>query len=188
MPNTLLVADESLTIQRLVHLTFAAHDVHVVGLSDGRQAMDYLASARPDIALLSVTLPQVDGFEVARHIGREPRLHGVSVLLLAGAFDQVDDSRVRDVGAAGVFVKPFEPDHVINRVKDLLGITKPREEAPAAQSFARLAPPPARPMRVETAALHLGEEWLPEDTEATAPGASGARGAAGARGATRFPP
>jgi CheY-like chemotaxis protein len=163
MSFTLLVADESLTIQRLVQLTFAALDAHVVGVPDGPQAMAYLASSRPDIALVSVTLPQTGGFEIAQHIAREPQLRGVPVLLLAGAFDQVDEARVRESGAAGLFFKPFEPDHVINRVKELLGLSTQPDEAAAPQALARAAPPPARGAAIDTAALHFGEEWVAEE-------------------------
>jgi CheY-like chemotaxis protein len=162
MAQTLLVADDSITIQRVVDLIFTAQGFKVVAASDGEQAVEYLASARPDIALISVNLPKRDGFDVARFINGQPALHRLPVLLTAGAFDNVDDDRAAAVGASGVLFKPFEPGHVVNRVKELLGFTAP-EDVP-------MTPPitehrPATTTSHDDVPLHL-EEWF---TEAAAP-------------------
>jgi CheY-like chemotaxis protein len=168
MPHTLLVADDSVTIQRLVQLTFAGHGINVVGASDGQQAIDYLSSNRPDGVLASATLGRRDGFEVARFVRSDPRLRTVPVLLMAGAFDNIDDQRVRDAGAAGVLIKPFEPAHVITRVKELLGVRTPvthREPAPPPPSQAHTP----REEIVVDGGQHL-DEWF---TESATPDASG---------------
>ena len=61
MAHTLLVADNSLMIQRVVDLTFAAQGVRVVGVSDGLRAIEHLTDSRPDAAMLSVSLPGKEG-------------------------------------------------------------------------------------------------------------------------------
>jgi CheY-like chemotaxis protein len=130
MSETLLLADDSLTMRRVVELTFAEQGLHVVSVADGQQAIEYLTAGRPSLALISVSLQKVNGFDVARfvrdHVGKR-----VPVLLLAGAFDHLDDAQVRESGAAGVLVKPFEPSVVIRRVRELLGM-KPAGAADAA--------------------------------------------------------
>jgi CheY-like chemotaxis protein len=138
MTPTLLLADESTTIQRVVELMFAEQGIKVISVSDGQEAIDHLAVQRPAIALVGVSLQRRDGYEVAAFIQREPSLRGVPVLLLAGAFDTVDEARVRESGAAGVLIKPFETKQVINRVKELLGISSRQSEQTAAEE----APPP----------------------------------------------
>src|SRR5687768_16566808 len=120
MTPTLLLADESTTIQRVVELMFAEQGIKVISVSDGQEAIDQLTVRRPAIALVGVSLQRRDGYEVAAFIQREPALRGVPVLLLAGAFDTVDEARVPASGAAGVLIKPFETKQVINRVKALL--------------------------------------------------------------------
>ena len=120
MPHKLLLADDSVTIQRVIELTFADEDVHVVAVGDGKQAIERIQSDRPDIVLADVGMPERDGYEVAEFVKRNPQLANIPVLLLTGAFEPIDETRARAVGCDGVLVKPFEPQMVINRVKDLL--------------------------------------------------------------------
>jgi len=118
--KTLLLADDSVTIQRVIELTFAHEDVRVVSVSDGRRAVQWMDSEAPDIVLADVEVPDMDGYEVAAHVKQSPRLKNVPVLLLAGAFEPVDQERVRSLGCDGVLVKPFEPQQLVSRVKSLL--------------------------------------------------------------------
>ena len=120
MPHKLLLADDSITIQRVIELTFADEDVQVLAVGDGKHAIDRIQTDRPDIVLADVGMPEQDGYEVAAFVKRHPQLSHIPVLLLTGAFEPVDEGRARAVGCDGVLVKPFEPQMVINRVKDLL--------------------------------------------------------------------
>jgi CheY-like chemotaxis protein len=120
MAKTLLLADDSVTIQRVVELTFAHEDVRVVSMSDGQRAVSWLDAEKPDIVLVDVAVPEVDGYSVAAHVKQSPRLKHVPVLLLAGAFEPVDEERSKSIGCDGVVVKPFEPKQLVERVKELL--------------------------------------------------------------------
>jgi len=120
MPHKLLLADDSITIQRVIELTFADEDVQVMAVGDGKKAIESIQADRPDIVLADVGMPERDGYEVAEFIKRNPQLANIPVLLLTGAFEPIDETRARAVGCDGVLVKPFEPQMVINRVKDLL--------------------------------------------------------------------
>ncbi|OFW08942.1 MAG: hypothetical protein A3H96_23025 [Acidobacteria bacterium RIFCSPLOWO2_02_FULL_67_36] len=125
MPHKLLLADDSVTIQRVIELTFADEDVQVVAVGDGKQAIERVQSDPPDIVLADVGMPERDGYEVAAFIKGNPQLAHIPVLLLTGAFEPIDETRARAVGCDGVLVKPFEPQMVINRVKDLLSGRRP---------------------------------------------------------------
>ncbi len=120
MSKTLLLADDSVTIQRVVELTFVHEDVRVVSVNDGRRAVQFLDSEKPDIVLVDIEVPEVDGYAVATHVKKNPRLGHVPVLLLAGAFEPVDQERVKSIGCDGVIMKPFEPQALVTRVKELL--------------------------------------------------------------------
>jgi CheY-like chemotaxis protein len=120
MPNTLLLVDDSVTIQRVIELTFADEDVRVVAVGDGRQAIERVEREPPDIVLADVGMPGCDGYEVASFVKNRPELAHIPVLLLTGAFEPVDEARVRQVRADGVLAKPFEPQELIRRVKALL--------------------------------------------------------------------
>jgi CheY-like chemotaxis protein len=146
MSRTLLLADGSVTIQRVMELTFAHEDIRVTTASDGRKAMKMLESESPDVVLADVDLPEVDGYALAAHIRRVPRLKNVPILLLAGAFDPVDQNRAREVGSDGVITKPFEPQVVVTRVKELID-QRDRQAAPAKPEPAAVteSPRPAQP-------------------------------------------
>ena len=166
MPHKLLLADDSVTIQRVIELTFADEDVHVLAVGDGKKAIESIQSDRPDIVLADVGMPERDGYEVAEFVKRNPQLADIPVLLLTGAFEPIDETRARAVGCDGVLVKPFEPQMVINRVKDLLagrrtgGLwgAKPAPPAPEgapapAQKEASSQPAPAAAASAASASL-----------------------------------
>jgi CheY-like chemotaxis protein len=142
MSHTLLLADDSVTIQRVIELTFADEDIRVVTVGDGQQAIERIESERPDIVLADVGMPNRDGYEVATHVKRTPHLSHIPVLLLTGAFEPVDEARASAAGCDGVLAKPFEPQMVINRVKELLSTTGSRPQE-------RRMPQPKPPARAE---------------------------------------
>src|SRR5260221_10419245 len=149
MPHTLLLADDSVTIQRVIELTFADEDVTVVAVSDGDQAIERLESAPPDIVLADIGMPGKNGYEVAQYIRRSSKLAHIPVVLLTGAFEPVDQARADEAGCDGVLAKPFEPQLVIGRVKELLARSPRPAAVPAAADSAgapaAMSPPPAMP-------------------------------------------
>jgi CheY-like chemotaxis protein len=135
MPYTLLLADDSITIQRVIELTFASEDITVVAFSDGEQAIASVDRMPPDIVLADVGMPGRSGYEVSRHIKRTPALAHIPVLLLTGAFEPVDQAKVAEAGCDGLLIKPFEPQVVISRVKELLRKPKPGANDPEVESY-----------------------------------------------------
>src|SRR3954467_13287967 len=155
VPHKLLLADDSVTIQRVIELTFADEDVQVIAVGNGRDAIERVQRDRPDIVLADVGMPEHNGYEVAAFVKGNPQTAHIPVVLLTGAFEPVDEARAKSVGCDGVLVKPFEPQLVINRVKDLLAGKPPSGmwgSGPAAQLPVRHAAqaagavtPPAAP-------------------------------------------
>jgi CheY-like chemotaxis protein len=138
VPRTLLLADDSVTIQRVIELTFADEDIQVVAVSDGDEAIAILDKTPPDIVLADVGMPGRNGYEVARHVKETPSLAHIPVVLLTGAFEPVDQAKAAAAGCDGVLAKPFEPQLVIGRVKELLA--RQRHVAPTLDVL--LSPPP----------------------------------------------
>src|SRR6185312_8856535 len=142
MPQKLLLADDSVTIQRVIELTFADEDVQVVAVGNGRDAIERVQRDRPDIVLADIGMPERNGYEVAAFVKGNPATAHIPVVLLTGAFEPIDEGRAREVGCDGVLVKPFEPQVVISRVKDLLAGRKPSgmwSASPVAQGPSRPA-------------------------------------------------
>jgi CheY-like chemotaxis protein len=137
MPHTLLLAADSVTIQRVIELTFADEDIQVTSVSDGQEAVRRILADRPDIVLADVNLPGRDGYQVAAFVKDDPSLEAIPVVLLAGAFEPVDARRVEAARCDGVLAKPFDPQVLIARVRELLGRAAP--EAGGAGGWAEAA-------------------------------------------------
>ena len=127
MRHKLLLADDSVTIQRVVQLTFVDEDIEVVTVGDGSQIVDAIRKETPDIVLVDVNMPNKNGYEVAAFV-KSGATHDVPVVLLAGAFEPVSEAQAKEAGCDGVLVKPFEPNQVVKKVKELL------DSRPAADS------------------------------------------------------
>jgi CheY-like chemotaxis protein len=174
MSHTLLLADASVTIQRVIELTFSDEDVRVVAVGDGQQAIDRLSADPPDIVLADIGMSKRNGYDVAAFVKGQPALAGIPVLLLTGAFEKLDDAQVKASGADGVLVKPFEPSAVIGRVKELLGLGPGKPPAPPqstrlvteAGAPARPAPAPETTLPVSAAPPAAPANWndLREET------------------------
>ena len=140
MPHKLLLADDSVTIQRVIELTFADEDVQVIAVGNGQDAIERVQRDQPDIVLADIGMPERNGYEVAAFVKGNPATAHIPVVLLTGAFEPIDEGRARTVGCDGVLVKPFEPQLVISRVKDLLAGKQPSgmwSSAPPAQGPVR---------------------------------------------------
>jgi len=124
MPKKLLLADDSITIQRVVELTFSGEDVQVLTAGDGEEAIARIPKEKPDIILADIGMPKRSGYEVSAFVKSRPELEHIPVLLLAGAFEPVDEGKAKEAKCDGVLVKPFEPQHVIARVRELIGGAK----------------------------------------------------------------
>src|ERR1700688_746568 len=148
MPRTLLLADDSVTIQRVIELTFADEDIRVVAVGDGNQAIARVEEEPPDIVLADVGMPGKSGYEVPSYIKHQPRLAHIPVLLLTGAFEPIDQQKAAEAGCDGVLAKPFEPQLVIARVKELLS----RPRAAPVPSSTSAAPRSVAPVSVLTPA------------------------------------
>src|SRR5262245_23507110 len=149
MSKKLLLADDSVTIQRVIELTFSGEDVQVLTASDGEEAVTRITADKPDIVLADIGMPKRSGYDVSAFVKGKPELSHIPVLLLAGAFEPVDDARAKEVHCDGVLVKPFEPQQVIARVRELIGGAKGSPTLPAISDIPRPAAALTAPRPVE---------------------------------------
>ncbi len=157
MTRTILLADDSVTIQKVVELTFMDEDFQVETVGTGTEALDQLEAIRPDLVLADVHMPGADGYEVCQRT-REI-LPATPVLLLVGTFEVFDQDRAARVGASGHLKKPFDSQELLRRVKELLAAPPPAWEAIEAPSGEILVP-------IEEPG------WLPEPAAPAAPPAT----------------
>lgn len=145
----LLLADDSITIQRVIELTFSGEDIQVIAVGDGEEAILRIAEEHPDIVLADIAMPKRSGYDVAAFVKGRPDLAHIPVLLLAGAFEPVDEARAQQAGSNGVLVKPFEPQNVIARVRELVGGAQGSPMSSAAADIPRPVARLASPKPVE---------------------------------------
>src|SRR5690606_23759835 len=148
MPKTMLVADDSLTIRKVIGMIFATEDFQVTAVDNGVDAISRARELRPDVVLADVSMPGKSGYEVAEALKSDPTTAAIPVLLLAGTFEPFDEARARSSRADAHISKPFESQALIDRVRALANAPDLRttEEAPPAE--AAQAPEPARPASV----------------------------------------
>ena len=118
MPKRILLADDSLTIQKVVELTFMEEDYEVTAVGNGDLAIASLGEQRPDLVIADVHMPGAGGYEVCR---RAKELHPeLPVLLLVGTFEAFQESEAAACGADGHLKKPFDSQELLRRVEGLL--------------------------------------------------------------------
>lgn len=125
MTLRLLVADESVTMQKMVRLAYAAEDAEIEAVFSGDAALDILYEFRPDVILAAVSLPGYSGYEVCELIRQDPEFATTPVILLTGAFDPFDDEEAARVEASGHLSKPFDTSEMIEMIEGLRPASAP---------------------------------------------------------------
>lgn len=105
---TLLLADDSVTIQKVVNLTFSGEGIEVVSVSDGNSAIDVLREDLPDLVMADVNIPGVNGYEICEMVKSMDTTREIPVILLVGSFEPFDEEEAKRVGADAHLTKPFE--------------------------------------------------------------------------------
>ena len=120
MPESILVVDDDPDIARFVevNLRSAGYDVSVA--SDGEEALLKAGSMRPDLVLLDVMMPRIDGFEVAHRLRRNPQTSNTSIIMLTAKALATDKVLGLTAGADDYIIKPFDPIELLARVKGTL--------------------------------------------------------------------
>src|SRR6185312_1616140 len=108
----LLVADDSLTIQKVIRLALSNEGYEIQAVSDGNDAIQQISLFRPDAVLIDVSLPGKSAFEVKRAINEHSDLEEVRFILMSSAFEKVDEAQVGEVRFHGRLTKPFDPAHL----------------------------------------------------------------------------
>jgi CheY-like chemotaxis protein len=129
-----LLADDSVTIQKVVGISFASEDVEVIAVDNGDDAIIRAREALPDVVLADVVMPGKNGYEVCEAIKGDPARAHIPVLLLTGTFEAFDEARAQQAGATGHIAKPFEAQALVDEVRRLFSIAAATPAAAPAES------------------------------------------------------
>lgn len=120
MSKKLLLADDSITIQKVIQITFAHEDYDLTITDNGDAALAKAQELKPDLVMADVYMPGKNGYELTTAIRQDPALKGTPVLLLAGSFEPFDEEKAKSCQANDWIEKPFESQNLIDKVAELL--------------------------------------------------------------------
>jgi DNA-binding response OmpR family regulator len=126
MPDTkapkprVVIADDDDDIRRLVQLTVANAGCDVTSAPDGESALEAVRAVLPDLVILDVLMPRMDGWEVAKELKRDPKTAGIPIMFLTSKGQEHDVLEGFEAGGADYVVKPFSPRELQARVRSVL--------------------------------------------------------------------
>ena len=119
MPKVLVVDDEP-DITRLVKFTLERKNFEVYTADNGENALSIASQERPDLILLDVTMPVLDGYETCRRLKSNPETQTIPVVMLSARSQQAEIETGIEAGAVDYVKKPFSPKEVIDKVEEIL--------------------------------------------------------------------
>ncbi len=148
MPVKILLADKSITIQKVVEMLFSGKEYEVLCVSDGETALSEAQRVVPDVVLADIDLPRIDGYSFAARLKQVPTLAQTPVILMMSRDDVFDGAKAQQASIIDHIAKPFESQDLIGRVKKAVGAAPERfaeQPRPAAQV---IPPASAAPVKV----------------------------------------
>ncbi|MCH8156434.1 MAG: response regulator [Nitrospinae bacterium] len=160
MTKKILVADDSITIQKIVAMAFENEDIVVEGISNGKDAFERMTEFLPDVVLADIDMPGLTGFELSKKIKEDAEFETTKVLLLASDFEDFNETKFQESGADDHISKPFKSDDIIRKVNDLLVGGAPAPAEPPAETVTELS---ADSLVEEDGVFNLSETDMAEE-------------------------
>ena len=117
---TILVVDDEPPLLRLLEFLLQRQGYQVLTATDGVAAMEILQTVRPDLLVLDVMMPRMDGYQVAEAVRADARLAEIPIIMLTAKAQDEDEEQGRIAGADVYLTKPFEPDALAERISRFL--------------------------------------------------------------------
>ena len=116
-----LVVDDEPYILRSLRMILEMEGYQVETASDGLEALKRVAENKPHLILLDIMMPNMDGYEVAKHLKGDPATSDIFILILTAKGQEKDKMRSASLGVDEHLTKPFSPNKLLERVKEILG-------------------------------------------------------------------
>jgi two-component system, OmpR family, alkaline phosphatase synthesis response regulator PhoP len=127
----ILVVDDEIYIVHILDFSLGMEGYEVITALDGEQALEKLKTEKPDLIVLDIMMPKLDGYEVCKSIKSSPETRHIPVILLSAKGRNVDQKMGFDVGADDYITKPFSPRKLVERINQLLGQTVSERQTPS---------------------------------------------------------
>jgi len=170
----ILISEDEADIRDLIMFTLQMEGYEVIVTNNGVEAVERTVTEQPDMVLLDVRMPRMTGYEACEKIKADPRTAHIPIVFLSAKGQETEVRAGMGAGAMAYILKPFAPDILLHRIKNLLADAKKKAEARAAKA---LTPAPqAKPEAVQTpAAKPAASPPDSEDTKPVKPGAAVAK-------------
>lgn len=117
----ILVADDDSEIQELVKFTLKKEGYEVVTASDGKETLKKIYEEKPELVILDIMMPIIDGYHICKTLGDDPKYAPVPAVIIATARKDDWDKKLSEIAGADAFInKPFKPEELISKIKELL--------------------------------------------------------------------
>jgi len=125
MTKKLLIVDDEPHIRLLLEQTLEDLEddgVELFSASNGEEALEKITSELPDLVFLDVMMPKMNGFDVCNTVKNELKLENIYIIMLTAKGQEFDKQRGNEVGADIYMTKPFDPDDVLQKSREVLGL------------------------------------------------------------------
>jgi DNA-binding response OmpR family regulator len=125
MSKKLLIVDDEPHIRMLLEQTLEEledQDVQILTAENGLEALEMIRLEKPDLVFLDVMMPKMNGYDVCQQVKADSTLNDVYIIMLTAKGQELDRDRGRDVGADIYMTKPFDPDEILEKSCEILGI------------------------------------------------------------------
>ena len=116
----ILIADDRPEVVELVRVTLEGEDYEIVDASNGKETLRKARLEKPDLVLLDVVMPKMDGFEVCRKLKKDPQTKEIPIIMLTAKGQEADKEKGREVGASDYITKPFSPSALLIKIEEIL--------------------------------------------------------------------
>ena len=116
----ILVVDDEVNITQILEFSIGAEGYEVITAANGEEAIDKARREQPDLIILDIMMPKIDGYEACRILKANPLTKGIPVVLLTAKGRDIDKRLGYEVGATDYIIKPFSPNKLVDRIHQLL--------------------------------------------------------------------
>jgi len=115
-----MVVDDSITIRKVTERMLTRHDMKVITAKDGVDAISQLQEIKPDVMLLDIEMPRMDGYEVATHVRNDPRLKDLPIIMITSRSGAKHKEKAMEIGVNKYMGKPFQEDELLENIHELI--------------------------------------------------------------------
>jgi len=123
MNKKIIIIDDDIHIRSLLEQTleeFEDEGIEILSAGNGQEGLELIKKTVPQIVFLDIMMPKMNGYQVCEQVKKDPNLKSIHIILLTAKGQKIDKEQGEESGANEYMTKPFDPDLIVKRVKELL--------------------------------------------------------------------